>query len=163
MNFYLIAKTICALLDSPFCFCIFSVTFFFLLFLRVCKMTCFACSCALWPWHVYVLGVLHKNGVLGVLHKMACVKLLKCFLYVFDHGALVNCGLYWIKLIILNQREYELMYLMEGRKLLDTRVFNGRQEIAKPIITNIVVPWVFEIFVSFPYFTHTWSEKAYIV
>ena len=55
------------------------------------------------------------------------------------------------------------MYLMEGRKLLDTDVFNGRQEIAKPIITNIVDPWVFEIFVSFPYFIHTWSEKTYIV
>ena len=37
---------------------------------------------------------------------------------------------------------------MEGRKLLDAHIFNGRQEIAKPIVTNIVVPWIFEIFIS---------------
>ena len=29
---------------------------------------------------------------------------------------------------------------MEGRKLLDVNVFDGRQETAKPIVTNIVVP-----------------------
>ena len=33
---------------------------------------------------------------------------------------------------------------MEGRKLLDAHVFNGWQEIANPIFTN--VPWIFEIF-----------------
>ena len=27
---------------------------------------------------------------------------------------------------------------MEGRKLLDAHVFNGQQETAKPIVTNIV-------------------------
>ena len=27
------------------------------------------------------------------------------------------------------------MYLIEGRKLLDVLVFNGQQEIAKPIVT----------------------------
>ena len=32
------------------------------------------------------------------------------------------------------------MYLMERRKLLDVHVFDGQQEIAKPIVTNIVVP-----------------------
>ena len=56
---------------------------------------------------------------------------------------------------------------MEGRKFLDAHVFNGRQEIAKPIIKNIAVPWIFEIFVSFHYFVHTWSfmhaNEAYIV
>ena len=40
---------------------------------------------------------------------------------------------------------------MEGRKLLDAHIFNGRQEIAKPIVTNIVVPWIFEIFISILY------------
>ena len=37
------------------------------------------------------------------------------------------------------------MYLMEGRKLLDTNVFHGRQETDNPIVTNIAVPWVFEL------------------
>ena len=46
---------------------------------------------------------------------------------------------------------------MEGRKLLDAHVFNRRQETAKPIVTNIVVTWIFEIFVSFHYFVHSWS------
>ena len=44
---------------------------------------------------------------------------------------------------------------MERRKLLDTHVFNGLQEIAKPIVTNIAVPWILEIFVSSHYFIHT--------
>ena len=47
------------------------------------------------------------------------------------------------------------MYLMEGRKLLDTNAFDGRQEIAKLIVTNIVAPWIFEVFVSFDSSTHT--------
>ena len=34
---------------------------------------------------------------------------------------------------------------MKGRKLLDAHVFNGWQEIANLIFTN-VVPWIFEIF-----------------
>ena len=41
-----------------------------------------------------VLGVLQKFGVLGVLYEMACLaclKLIKCFLDVFDLGALGNC------------------------------------------------------------------------
>ena len=38
------------------------------------------------------------------------------------------------------------MYLMEGKRLLDANVLDGRQEIAKPIFTNIAVPWIFEIF-----------------
>ena len=53
-----------------------------------------------------------------------------------------------------------MMYITdEGRKLLDTIVFDGRQEIAKPIVTKIVhgVPWIFEIFVPFHTFIHTWS------
>ena len=44
---------------------------------------------------------------------------------------------------------------MKGRKLLDAHVFNGRQEIAKLIVTNIVVPWIFEIFVTISLF-HTY-------
>ena len=41
-----------------------------------------------------VLGVLQKFGVLVVLYEMACLaclKLIKCFLDVFDQGALWNC------------------------------------------------------------------------
>ena len=49
---------------------------------------------------------------------------------------------------------------MQGKGLLDAYVFNGRQEIAKPIVRNIVVPWLFEIFVSLHYVIHTWSYKA---
>ena len=45
------------------------------------------------------------------------------------------------------------MCLMEGKKLLDAHVFNWRQEIAKPVVTNIV-SWIFEIFISFIY---TWN------
>ena len=40
---------------------------------HACVIACFAClacSCALLTWLAYVLGVLHKNGVLGVLQKM---------------------------------------------------------------------------------------------
>ena len=44
---------------------------------------------------------------------------------------------------------------MKGGKLLDAHTFNGHQEIAKPIVKNIVVPWIFEIFVSLHYFIHT--------
>ena len=41
-----------------------------------------------------VLGVLQKFGVLVVLYEMACLaclKLIKCFLDVFDQGTLWNC------------------------------------------------------------------------
>ena len=44
---------------------------------------------------------------------------------------------------------------MKGRKLLDAYIFNGRQETSKPIVINIVVPWIFQIF--FLYFVHTWD------
>ena len=50
-----------------------------------------------------------------------------------------------------------MMYLMEGRKLLDANVLDGRQEIAKPIVTNIIVPSIFEIFHSFDSFIPTWN------
>ena len=46
---------------------------------------------------------------------------------------------------------------MEDRKLLDAHIFNEQQEIVKPTFTNIFVPWIFEIFVSFHYFIHTWN------
>ena len=46
---------------------------------------------------------------------------------------------------------------MEGRKLLAAHVFNGRQEIAKTIVVNIAVPWIFDVFVSVYYFIHACS------
>ena len=46
-----------------------------------------------------------------------------------------------------------MIHLMEGSKLLDANIF----EIVKPIVTNIVAPWIFEIFISFYSFKHTWS------
>ena len=49
---------------------------------------------------------------------------------------------------------------MEGRKLIHAHIFNEQQEIPKPIVTNIVSPWIFIIFGSFHYFIHTRSEKA---
>ena len=33
-----------------------------------------------------------------------------------------------------------MMHLIEGKKFLDTNVFDGRQETAKPIVANIVAP-----------------------
>ena len=54
------------------------------------------------PQKIDVLGALQKIGVLDVFHKMtcllffeklarlACLKLTKCFLDVFDQGAIVN-------------------------------------------------------------------------
>ena len=57
--------------------------------LRARVLGVLTCSCASW------------NGILCVLHKMTCLaylKLMKCFLDVFDQGAFVNCGLVnWIK------------------------------------------------------------------
>ena len=41
---------------------------------------------------------------------------------------------------------------MEVYEFLEAHVYNRLQEIAKHIVTNIVVPWIFEIFVSFHYF-----------
>ena len=55
-----------------------------------------------------------------------------------------------------------MMYLMEGRKLLDVNVFDGQQENAKHIVTNIVVPRIFGIFISFHSFILTSSSKAHI-
>ena len=43
-------------------------------------LECFTCSCALWTCRAYVLDVLHKNGVLGVLQKMACLAYLAFFI-----------------------------------------------------------------------------------
>ena len=69
-------------------------------------LTCLACFIKCRAWRA------SKYSVLDVLHKIYCLKLSNCFLGVFDHGALVNCRL-WIR----------------------SDVFNGRQEIVKPIIT----------------------------
>ena len=44
-----------------------------------------------------------------------------------------------------------MIHLMKGSKLLDANIF----EIVKPIVTNIVVAWIFEIFISFYSFIHT--------
>ena len=49
------------------------------------------------------------------------------------------------------------MYLMEVRELLDAHVFHKLQKIAKPIVTNTVVPCIFYIFVSF-YLFYTYLE-----
>ena len=47
------------------------------------------------------------------------------------------------------------MYLMEGRTLLDTQVFNGRQKLLKLSLQTFFL-WIFESFVSFHTFLHTW-------
>ena len=47
-----------------------------------------------------------------------------------------------------------MMHLVEDRKLLDANVFDGRRDIAKPSVINIIVPWIFGIFVSFHFFLH---------
>ena len=41
------------------------------------------------------------------------------------------------------------MYLTEDRILLDAHVTNQWQGTAKPIVTNLIFSWTFEIFVSF--------------
>ena len=79
-------------------------------------LTCLACSRSL---RTLVFGVLKhlrvwralrasKNGVVGVLHKMACLKWLNSFLGVFDHRALVNLG-----------SDCEIMYSMGSRLVLN--------------------------------------------
>ena len=50
------------------------------------------------------------------------------------------------------------MYLMEGSKLLDAKVLDGRQEIAKPIVTIIFVPWIFLVFCFFLLLFYTYLE-----
>ena len=47
-------------------------------------LTCLVCFKKLRAWRAL------KNGVVGVLQKMACLKLLDCFLDMCDHGAPVN-------------------------------------------------------------------------
>ena len=72
-------------------------------------LVCFTCSMnleCLRAWRAT------ENGVLVVLHKIARLKLLTCFLVVCDHGTLVN-WIFWMR----------------------SDVFNGKQEIAKSIIT----------------------------
>ena len=80
-------------------------------YVLVC-FVCLTCSLALWTWRPWRAS---KRGVLGVLHKMACLKLLNYILGVFDQGAFVTCR-FWM------QRD----------------VFKGRQKFAKPIITIFV-------------------------
>ena len=46
---------------------------------------------------------------------------------------------------------------MEDRKLLDTHLRVGQQETSNSIVTSIVVSWIFEISVSFHYYTNSWS------
>ena len=52
---------------------------------------------------------------------------------------------------------------MEARKSLNTYVFNGRQKIAKPIVTKIGVPWIFEVFLSFTISYIPKIKKAFII
>ena len=47
------------------------------------------------------------------------------------------------------------MYLMEGRKLLDAQVFNGRQILLKVYLQTFFL-WIFESFVPF----HTFINKC---
>ena len=51
---------------------------------------------------------------------------------------------------------------MEDRKLLDTHLREGQQESSNSIVTSIVVSWIFEISVSFHYYTNSWSWKSFI-
>ena len=53
------------------------------MFHKMVRLTCFRKRRA---------GHALKNGVLGVLRKMACLKFLSCFLGTFDHEAFVNCS-----------------------------------------------------------------------
>ena len=46
-----------------------------------------------------------------------------------------------------------MMYLMEGRKLLDAQVFNGRQKLLKLSFETFFV-WIFESFLHF----HTYLD-----
>ena len=57
----------------------------------------------------------------------------------------------------LHLRQYKLIYWIEGRKLPDAHVFNGRQENAKHNVTNIAVQWIIKVLISFHYFINTWS------
>ena len=47
---------------------------------------------------------------------------------------------------------------MEGSKLLYAKVLVGRQEIAKPIVTIIFVPWIFLVFCFFLLLFYTYLE-----
>ena len=49
---------------------------------------------------------------------------------------------------------------MEVCEFLEAHVYNRLQEIAKHIVTNIVVPWIFEVFVSFDYFQCLSQKKT---
>ena len=73
------------------------------------------------------------------------------FLYVYIiHHAYMYSSLYTCNCTVLflascqkinvNVNVKDMIYFMEGRKSLDAYVFNGRQKIAKAIITKIGVP-----------------------
>ena len=51
----------------------------------------------------------------------------------------------------------------EKQEIARGSVFNERQKFSKTIFTNFFFLWIFESFVSFHTFIHTWSLKAYIV
>ena len=80
-----------------------------MLYMLATWLVCFTCSMNLECLRAWCATL---NGVLGVLHKIARLKLLTCFLVVCDRGALVNC-IFWMR----------------------SDVFNRKQEIAKSIIT----------------------------
>ena len=52
-------------------------------------LACFTCLRA---WRALHARVVYELGVLKCLACLACLILIKCFLDVFDHGALVNYG-----------------------------------------------------------------------
>ena len=55
------------------------------------------------------------------------------------------------------------MYLMEGRKLLDAQVFNGRQKLLKLSLQTFFSVDFWEFYFSFQTFVLTWSYEAYVV
>ena len=67
------------------------------------KIGCLVCFIKWYAWRA------SKNGSLGVFHKMVCLKFLNFFLIVC-----VTTGHLWIV-----NPECEVMYSMEGRKLLN--------------------------------------------
>ena len=81
-------------------------------------------------WRAYVLDVFHKNGVLGVLHKVTCVKLLNYFLCVCLCVCVCVCMCVTTGHFRTVTSECQVMYLMEGRKLQYNLYFCSKFKIA---------------------------------
>ena len=97
------------------------------------KMTCLVCFK---KWRVCRAS---KIGVFDMLHKMACVKLLNCFLDVYSDGALVNCR-FWMR----------------------SEVLDGRKKICKPIFTIFVFVLNLKFFVWIQIFIHIYRIQKQI-